>query len=98
LRSEASEAQRCNEKKSPKKCPDVAWLSHANQRHRRFKEIYQRSCFSKTIVMNVIPPSYPQIDIRTDISIAFLCRLEELDRKLSVIFEQQSVENNVCHS
>jgi len=30
-------------KKLPKKCPHIAWLSHANQRHRRFKEIHLAS-------------------------------------------------------
>ena len=64
-----SEAQRCDKKITEK----IAWLCHANQRHRRFKEIYQRSCFSKTILMNMAPPSYTQIHIRTDIS-NFCCR------------------------
>jgi len=49
----------------------VSYESKANRRHRRrrrFKEIYQTSCFSKTIVMNMMPPGYPGIDIRTDMS------------------------------
>ena len=67
------EAQRCGGKKSPKKCPHIVWLCHANQRHRRFKKIYQTSCFSKTIVMNMTPPSYPRINRRTDISNSIFC-------------------------
>jgi len=84
-------------KKLPKKCPHIAWLSHANQRHRRFKEIYQTSCFSKTIVMNMTPPSYPQIDMRTDISNNILCRLRNL-AELCLLIERQSLENNMRHS
>ena len=72
LKRARSEAQRCDK---TEKYPHIAWLCHANQRRRRFKEIYQTSCFSKTIVMNMTPPSYPRINRRTDISKDIVCRL-----------------------
>jgi len=61
-----------------KNCPYIAWLTHVNQGHRRFKEIYQRSCFSKTIAMDMTPPSYPQIDIRTDVSNSIFVQMRTL--------------------